>query len=85
MPGFEDTKLPMKKVELKCPNCQADLTQGSTVGNIQSGTKKSLMIYIPEKNYFDYDEYDFQADNEINDFECIKCGADVSEVIKRYI
>ena len=41
MLGFEDTKLPMKKVELKCPNCQADLTQGSTVGNIQSGTKKA--------------------------------------------
>jgi hypothetical protein len=77
--------MPMKIVKLRCPNCNTDLMQGSAIGTKQSGIKKSLMIYDRKNNNFDFDEYDFETDDVVNEFEYIKCGADVSEVIKRYI
>ena len=83
MCDFENIDISMRKVVLNCPGCKADLTQGSSIGAKQAGIKKSLMIYDRENNNFDFDEYDFEVDDMV--IECIKCGADVSEVIKSYI
>jgi hypothetical protein len=85
MCDFENQNIPMKKVVLNCPGCTTDLIQGSSISVRQSGIKKSLMIYDRENNYFDFDEYEFETDDVVNEFECVKCGAEVSEVIKRYI
>jgi hypothetical protein len=83
---FENTELPMKKVELKCPNCQADLMIEKAVINVRSGIQKNILSYDRDNNWFDWEETNFNSDYiDDEEYTCVKCGVDVSEVLKNYI
>jgi len=85
MCDFENINIPMRRVELKCPNCQADLMTENAINNIRSGIQKNKLSYDRDNNWFDYEEYGFDSDYINEEYTCVKCGADVSAVLKNYI
>jgi len=86
MCGFESINLPIRKVELNCPNCQADLTLGNAVNNIRTGVQKNTLTFNSNHNWFDWHEYEFESDIiGYEEYTCVKCDVDVSEVLKNYI
>jgi hypothetical protein len=84
---FEDVNIqtPIKKIHLVCPSCQSDLTIGSTIWNMRTGTQKNTLSFNREHNWFDWQEYEFNTDAESEEYTCVHCNADVSLVIKHYI
>ena len=76
---------PVKRIRLICPNCQADLTMIDAIHQVRTGVQKNTLSYNAKHNWFDSQEYEFDTDDIFEEYNCAKCGKEISETIKNFI
>jgi hypothetical protein len=75
----------MNQKRLICPKCKADLTVIDAIENIRTGVQKNYLSFNAKCEWFDFREYEFESDGIFEEFNCAKCGTEVSEAIKNFM
>jgi hypothetical protein len=75
----------MNQRKLICPKCKADLTVEDAIENIRTGAQKNYLSFNAERDWFDFREYEFEADGIFEEFNCVNCDTEVSKAIENYI
>ena len=55
---------------MKCPKCNAEIDH---LNNYQSGEDHSKLYLNGDKEHIHYEDQEFQANGQVNDFECPEC------------
>jgi transcription initiation factor IIE alpha subunit len=75
----------MKQNKLICPECKADLTLEDAIENIRTGVQKNTLSFNAKNGWFDFREYEFESDGIFEEFNCARCGAEVSKAIENFM
>jgi hypothetical protein len=55
------------------------------IENIRTEAQRNYLSFNAKNGWFDFQEYEFEADGIFEEFNCAECGKEISKAIENYM